>query len=903
MSDPLTAVAASASVVQLIDFTTKILTRLNEYRAKAGELPSAFAYIAKDLLITIQQMLAPPDPFLNLHKALKLRSANTGKWFLQGVQFEACKAQSPYFGWLHGSAGSGKTILSATIIENLQHFCRKDPARSLALFFFDFNNAAKQDANNMVKSLLGQFLQRCTRIPDAAQRLSTTASEQQLLNALRETMEMLPIAFVVLDALDECNDRERLFEILKEMQSWENKSLHIIVTSRKDVDIEDELEDLILPDNRICLESHVVDRDIRTYVHERLTEDKAFKRWEKDPEIQEEIKLTLGKNACGMFRWAACQLDTLAHCFTRGKVRRALQDLPKTLYDTYDCMIRMIDESQNAEEALKILRFLTYAQRPPSANELLEVTGIFLEEDGSRFDKDEVLKSVRDISRICIGLVSIVPAVQDLDSSGDASQTSDTFYIGSNSIIEPSVRLAHFSVKEYLTSIRPCIEKFSLREKESHDILANCCLMYLHRFEKGEWSDPECETKFPLARYAAVYWTTHARISDFLSHRQRDLCLKLLTDNLPAYRAWHRFYDMSYKWKQTSNICREIREFPSPLFSASSEGLLHAVNAILEDEMVNIDATWELEGTALCGASKMGYGRIVEMLLAKGADANVQRDQGSHALVEATLYGSKKIVERLLDVGADVRAKQMPYGTAPDVASVKGDKKMMEILLPRVANFESRGDIHGRALIKASRMGHNDLVEMLLARGADIDFKDPSGDTALAVASSNSQVRTVEILLANGADTNLQGREHAWPWHGTALGAALPTSGVDSGASEKIVEMLLANGADVEARGVGSQTPLQLASYWGKTKIVQVLLAQGADVNARPGCWCGSAMRAASNKRNQEIIQMLQAKGAKLWEGELIEILKWEHVSDSLFETFSGRSVVAEPCPPALDEL
>ncbi|KAI7519883.1 hypothetical protein KC331_g20488 [Hortaea werneckii] len=179
----------------------------------------------RDLLVTIQKRLASPDPSPNLRKALKLRSPNTGKWYLQGPQFEALKGKDSYFGWLKGSTGSGKTILSAGIIDSLQQFCDKDPARSLAYFFFDFNDATKQDANTMVKSLLSQCLKRCLKIPDAAQSLCISASEQQLLDALRDTVETLSMPFMVLDALDECNNRERLFDILEEMQSWGNNSL------------------------------------------------------------------------------------------------------------------------------------------------------------------------------------------------------------------------------------------------------------------------------------------------------------------------------------------------------------------------------------------------------------------------------------------------------------------------------------------------------------------------------------------------------------------------------------------------------------------------------------------------------------------------------------------------------
>lgn len=81
--------------------------------------------------------------------------------------------------------------------------------------------------------------------------------------------------------------------------------------------------------------------------------------------------------------------------------------------------------------------------------------------------------------------------------------------------------------------------------------------------------------------------------------------------------------------------------------------------------------------------------------------------------------------------------------------------------------------------------------------------------------------------------------------------------------------MLLAKGVDVEARGAAlhKSTPLQLASHGGSKKSVQMLLAHGADVNALPGRY-GSAMMAATTGDHQEIIQILQAKGARLREAE-----------------------------------
>lgn len=256
----------------------------------------------------VQEWLAPTDPQSKLLVSLKLRTVGTGKWYLQSAQYEAWKAGGTSFTWLYGSAGSGKTILSAGIIEDIQEFCAKDPTKSLAFFFFDFNDVEKQEPINMVKSLLSQFLNRCNSVPDTVRSLYATcenrrreASQQQLLQALRETLELLPAPFVVLDALDECSNWDGLFDILYEMQSWGRDTLRVLLTSRKEVDIEEALEDVVAPDDGICLESRLVDRDIRTYVQERLAKDKSFKRWQRDSEIKKEIEGTLGRKANGMY--------------------------------------------------------------------------------------------------------------------------------------------------------------------------------------------------------------------------------------------------------------------------------------------------------------------------------------------------------------------------------------------------------------------------------------------------------------------------------------------------------------------------------------------------------------------------------------------------------------------------
>jgi hypothetical protein len=102
----------------------------------------------------------------------------------------------------------------------------------------------------------------------------------------------------------------------------------------------------------------------------------------------------------GRFRWAAYQLDTLTECVTRGIILDAVKDLPGTLDETYDRIIRKIDERRTVDAARRVSTWLTYAECPLTATEILQVTGI-VTEDAHRFDGDKVLEDSNHNLRIC----------------------------------------------------------------------------------------------------------------------------------------------------------------------------------------------------------------------------------------------------------------------------------------------------------------------------------------------------------------------------------------------------------------------------------------------------------------------------------------------------------------------
>jgi hypothetical protein len=76
--------------------------------------------------------------------------------------------------------------------------------------------------------------------------------------------------------------------------------LHLLVTGRKEWDIESTLRGFVDDQSRMCLQSTLVDKDIQRYVRQRLFEDKRLRKWEKDASIMGKIETALMSGAKGM---------------------------------------------------------------------------------------------------------------------------------------------------------------------------------------------------------------------------------------------------------------------------------------------------------------------------------------------------------------------------------------------------------------------------------------------------------------------------------------------------------------------------------------------------------------------------------------------------------------------------
>lgn len=757
--------------------------------------------------------------------------------------------------WLHGIPGCGKTILSSTIIENVQEYCDRNRGNCLAYFYFAFNDVDRQRCVQMLRSLLDQLCRQDMAAFQLIESLfsscgsgSRQPTNEQLLGALKRMIRGSSATYVVLDALDECTRRPELLETIQTIDGWQLDTLHMLVTSRLEGDIRETLETIPEIDT-VNIQSSLVSEDIRTYICSRLSNDSSLRRWQRQIEIRKEIETELMEKAEGMyehpkiktialtctdrndrFRWVECQLDALGKCVTLSMLRKALESLPSTLDETYARILCKIDESYR-RLAIKAFKWLVYSQRPLEVQELVEVLAIDVE-DEHPFDVDRRLPEHEDLLLICSSLVTVTSILETKSKT---------------------VRLAHFSVQEYLISenvLNGPAAMYAARYLHSHTDIAEECISYLRQIA-SEDSEGELSAAFPLAHYAAIYWIHHARIAgQEQEQRIATSAYELFQPDIfyvwarlvHDYSANHLYGTDFYNFPQRPFVLEELHYATD---SGMPSLIEHVLNAGVELDTRNSNGY-----TSLHIAIRNRDLRIVKLLLDHGADINVFSEKVGPPLTLAAELGYEEIVTALLRHGVDIN--DVRHGTALIAAAKEGHSTVTRLLISEGADVNKFDPCTGTALIAAADQGHTEMAMELLAEGADVDASGPRDETALGVAAFHGNEKLVRMLLEAGADINL-----AQDYSGTALYAAALRR------QPAIVRLLLENGAGVDENRFGHGTALQGASSQGYDEIVQLLLDKGANVNAEGGNF-GTALQRASESGYESTTQLLLANGANV---------------------------------------
>ena len=276
------------------------------------------------------------------------------------------------------------------------------------------------------------------------------------------------------------------------------------------------------------------------------------------------------------------------------------------------------------------------------------------------------------------------------------------------------------------------------------------------------------------------------------------------------------------------------------------------VKALL-DAGTDVNSRDPLGGTALLDACWMGNSEIVTLLLAHGADVNaVHRESGATPLKYAVLTARPKVVEQLLAAGADVRHTFRDGETALHLAASRSNPTIIEMLLKARASLDATDRDGSTPLDDAVLHDQISAVTCLLSHGADINRTRPAdGRGALHEASVKGFSDLVPTLLKAGASPIQKDR-----FGQTPLDLALAYKNAN------VISELLKS-ANLTGSQPAAEQAMETAALKGQTDIVQILIKSGFDVN-RPTSSGSTYLHDAALKNQGRVARVLIAAGAKL---------------------------------------
>ncbi len=441
------------------------------------------------------------------------------------------------------------------------------------------------------------------------------------------------------------------------------------------------------------------------------------------------------------------------------------------------------------------------------------------------------------------------------------------------------VQFSHASVKEYLEA-----EEFDIFEVYLLEI-ARSCVNYL---DQPAFRARPCDSlaemldrleKYPLLRYAALHWGTHA--IDFQKELAAEVSKLVRTANAVSNAAQIFHY-----------LRRAKSHVPEATFSALPQGFqkLHLLAlwglkdiAILDNPTyVEIMMPDSLGWTPLHWASARGHADMVRLLLSRGADIEARDLRQWTPLFWAVYWCRAEALRCLLDEGAIPQAKDSDGNTPLHIAVSRGHSEICHELLTRGVDVTVESLRGSSSFDEALRSQVPEIAAMFLdiVKPGEMETREDAfvKETALerAVAWDPAAQNSVFRLTLEGETTAAESSD--WPRpllrrleqyeknllekdpaRLTSIGSHLiqfgysgmPKDLINQDAyvagvlgyavlTERIemVKALIDIGVELNTpwqrrwtRIYEEQFPVLLASFVGNAKLIELLVSHGASVN------------------------------------------------------------------------
>jgi Cdc6-like AAA superfamily ATPase len=229
------------------------------------------------------------------------RQPGTGQWLLDSTEYQAWLKTSKQTLFCPGIPGAGKTIMTSIVVNYLQKGSNQKRLNAgIAYLYCNFRSQYEQTPESLLASLLKQLVQGQPSVPDNVKALHSQHKRRQsrlsldeIAIALHSIIGLYPRTFIIIDALDECQERCRTRFLSKIFSLQRETGINLFTTSRYIPEIMEKFE------GSISLEVCAHSEDVRRYLDSRILSLPPFVQ--RSAGLQEEIKTEIVKAVDGMY--------------------------------------------------------------------------------------------------------------------------------------------------------------------------------------------------------------------------------------------------------------------------------------------------------------------------------------------------------------------------------------------------------------------------------------------------------------------------------------------------------------------------------------------------------------------------------------------------------------------------
>ncbi|KLJ12837.1 hypothetical protein EMPG_12155 [Blastomyces silverae] len=456
------------------------------------------------------------------------RTPGTCEWLLEHSSYtEWKKSSSSVILWLDGTAGTGKTYVTSRVIDEIRSTLKTSSNdEGFAFFYCNRNESIRREPLAVLRSFVRQLSSTVNyqhsiqkRVREYYLRSRQGASEptiRECKELLLELINIYPKTTLILDALDECEERSRtvLFELFDYLVTKAAKPVKVFISSRPDIDIKNTFRSHA----NIRIQASDNDDDISKFVKSEIT---RHPRWNKmSVELRNDIIKTLQQGSQGMFQWAYLQIKQLLVLQQENPIRDRLGKLPIDLEHAYDEIFDAMDESER-KVAHRALQWVMCSNRPLSTRLLLPA--------------------------VCQAGDDLIHPIDDLDEDLVLK------YCHNLVVIDPITRVwlpSHLSVIEYC-------ESRLWSQQQANCFVASVCLSLLNNAVYAPPSKRYRPKMFPqhgpelsyLIDYSGYHVISHVKMcedGEVESHRISNLLERFLgspAESSMAYQNWVEVYN------------------------------------------------------------------------------------------------------------------------------------------------------------------------------------------------------------------------------------------------------------------------------------------------------------------------------------------------------------------------